>query len=136
VNGLPELWDIDRLAGYLLVSKHFVYRPLLSPGVRRVAAGAVTNWRSGGTRQVGNGPKSFDTAAEADAARQEKLREQSWGGTADPTGRRLLSDWWEKWMATRQVVGSTRARDESIRACQIELVFGKVRLAGPGWAAP
>jgi hypothetical protein len=36
VNGLPELWDIDRLAGYLSVSKHFAYPPLLprcsSPG--------------------------------------------------------------------------------------------------------
>ena len=39
-------------------------------------------------------------------------------------------------MATRPVVGSTRARDESIRTFQIEPVFGKVRLAGPGQAAP
>ena len=26
VNEVPELWDIDRLVGYLSVSKHFVYR--------------------------------------------------------------------------------------------------------------
>jgi integrase len=44
-------------------------------------------------------------------------------------------------MGTRQVVGSTRARDESIWACQIGPVFGKVKLAGlrrsdiAGWVA-
>ena len=35
VNGLPLLWDIDRAAGYLSVSMHFVYPPLLPPGVCR-----------------------------------------------------------------------------------------------------
>jgi hypothetical protein len=30
VNNLPELWDIDRAAGHLSVSKHFVSPPVAS----------------------------------------------------------------------------------------------------------
>jgi hypothetical protein len=123
VNGLPELWDIDRLAGYLSVSKHFAYPPLLPRVFVAGQPGAVTNRRSGGTRQVGNGPNRSTQPPRP--TRQSGAEGAERRGTADPTGRRLLSGWWEKWMATRHVIGSTRARDESIRTCQTEPVFGK-----------
>ena len=138
VNGLPELWDIDRLADYLSVSKRFVYRPLLSPGVRLRATGGghhqLAFWRDAAGRQRS---ESFDTAAEADAARQEKLRQRRRGRTAHPTGgRTLLSDWWEKWMGPDRSSVPLAPGDDSIRACRTEPVFGKVRLAGPGQSAP
>ena len=76
VNDLPRLWDIDRLAGYVSVSKHSVRPPLLPPGVRRRATlggHQPAFWRDAAGRQWS---ESFDTAAEADAARQAKQREQ------------------------------------------------------------
>ncbi len=105
-------------------------RPLPS-GVRRRewTGGAVTfeaNWRdASGKRHTAN----FDTASEADAYRQDRLRERRHGGTGDPSGGKLtLSQWWERWSSTRQVTSSTRARELSIWACQIEPDFGEVRL--------
>ena len=82
VNGLPDLWDIDRLARYLSVSKHFVYPPLLPPSVRpRATRGGhqPAFWRDAAGRQR---TKSFDTAAEADAADQRSR------GTRDGRYRR------------------------------------------------
>ncbi len=102
------------------------------PGVRRRAwsSGAATweaRWYdSAGKRHTAN----FDTAAEADAYRQERLRERRYAGTGDPSGGKLaVSQWWERWSATRQVTSSTEARELSIWACQIEPEFGAVRLA-------
>jgi integrase len=104
----------------------------LPPGVRRRVwpTGAVTyeaRWYdSNGRRHSEN----FDTPAEADAARQEKVRERRRGGSGDPTGGNLpLAAWWSRWERTRQVSDSTRARDESIWQCHIEPVFGHVALA-------
>jgi integrase len=74
--------------------------------------------------------ENFDTVAEADAARQEHLRSRRRGGSGDPTGGKTpLCVWWAKWMRTRQIVDSTRARDESIWACHPEPVFGAMPLA-------
>lgn len=85
------------------------------------------NWRdASGKRHTAN----FDTASEADTYRQERLRERRRGGTGDPTGGKLtVVQWWERWSATRQVTSSTRAREQSIWACQIEPRFGSIRLA-------
>lgn len=38
MSELPELWNIDRLAGYLGVSKHFVYRLTSEHRIRFVKA--------------------------------------------------------------------------------------------------
>jgi integrase len=74
--------------------------------------------------------ENFDTAAEADNARQEHLRNRRRGGSGDPTGGKIpLWVWWARWMRTRQIVDSTRARDESIWACHIEPAFGVMPLA-------
>ena len=102
------------------------------PGVRR------REWRSGtatwearwydssGKRHTAN----FDTASEAEAYRQERLRERRYGGTGDPSGGKItVAEWWDRWSATRQVSSSTRAREQSIWTCQIEPRFGAVRLA-------
>jgi excisionase family DNA binding protein len=45
VNDLPELWDIDRLAGYLSVSKHFVYRLTREHRIRFVRVGKEVRFR-------------------------------------------------------------------------------------------
>jgi excisionase family DNA binding protein len=45
VNDLPELWDIDRLAGYLSVSKHFVYRLTRERRIRFVRVGKEVRFR-------------------------------------------------------------------------------------------
>jgi hypothetical protein len=74
--------------------------------------------------------ENFDTVAEADAARQEHLRSRRQDGSGDPTGGKTpLCVWWARWMRTRQIVDSTRARDESIWACHVEPVFGAIPLA-------
>jgi len=55
---------------------------------------------------------TFDTAAEADAYRQDRLRARRRGGSGDPTGGQVtVAEWWERWMAGRQIRPSTRARD-------------------------
>ena len=73
---------------------------------------------------------NFDTTSEADIHRQERLRERRRGGTGDPTGGKLtVAQWWDRWSDTRQVTSSTRAREQSIWACQIEPRFGSIRLA-------
>ncbi len=84
------------------------------------------NWRdSSGKRHTAN----FDIASEADAYRQERLGERRHGGTGDPSGGKLtLGQWSERWSVTRQVSSSTRAREQSIWACQIEPHLGAVRL--------
>jgi len=102
------------------------------PGVRR------REWRSGtatwearwcdssGKRHTAN----FDTAAEADAYRQERLRERRHGGTGDPSGgKTTVGEWGDRWSATRPVSSSTRAREQSIWRCQVEPRFGSTRLA-------
>jgi integrase len=101
-------------------------------GVRRREwpSGAATweaRWYdSAGKRHTAN----FDTAAEADAYRQERLRERRYGGTGNPSGGKItVAQWWERWSATRQVSSSTRAREQSIWSCRIEPRFGSVRLA-------
>ena len=105
-------------------------RPL-PPGVRRRTwpGGTVTfeaNWRdASGRRHTAN----FDSAADADAYRQERLGERRRGGSGDPSGGKVtVSEWWGRWSATRQVTSSTKARELSIWACQIEPEFGTVRL--------
>jgi excisionase family DNA binding protein len=45
VNDLPELWDIDRLAGYLSVSKHFIYRLTREHRIRFVRVGKEVRFR-------------------------------------------------------------------------------------------
>jgi excisionase family DNA binding protein len=45
VNDLPELWDIDRLAGYLSVSKHFVDRLTREHRIRFVRVGKEVRFR-------------------------------------------------------------------------------------------
>ncbi len=107
-------------------------RRQLPQGVRRRVwpSGAVSyeaNWFDAtGRRHTEN----FDTVAEADAARQEHLRGRRRGGSGDPTGgKTTLCIWWARWMRTRQIVDSTRARDESIWACYLEPAFGAVPLA-------
>jgi len=74
------------------------------------------NWRdASGKRHTAN----FDTASQADTYRQERLGERRRGGTGDPSGGKLtVAQWWERWSDTRQVSSSTRAREQSIWACQ------------------
>jgi hypothetical protein len=102
------------------------------PGVRRRvwASGAVSyeaSWFDAAKRRH---TENFDTAGEADTVRQEHLRNRRRGGSGDPTGGKTpLCVWWERWMRTRQIVDSTRARDESIWACHLEPVFGAMPLA-------
>ena len=135
VNGLPDLWDIDRLARYLSVSKHFVYPPLLPPGVRlRATRGGhqPAFWRDAAGRQR---TESFDTAAEADAA--DKRSRGTRDGRYRPT--QLGAQASQRLVAEMDGNPSTSSgplapEDESIRTCQIEPVFGKMRLAGPGCA--
>jgi len=102
------------------------------PGVRRRewSSGTATweaRWYdSAGKRHTAN----FDTAAQADAYRQERLRERRYGGSGDPSGgKTTVAQWWERWSATRQVSSSTKAREQSIWTCRIEPRFGAVRLA-------
>ena len=74
--------------------------------------------------------ENYDTAAEADWARQERLRERRRGGSGDPTGGRMsLEAWWSRWMPSRRITDSTREREEAIWRCHIEPAFGGVRLA-------
>ena len=97
---------------------------------RREWASGTATWEarwydSSGRRHTAN----FDTAAEADAYRQERLRERRYGGTGDPSGAKItVGQWWEQWSATRQVSASTRAREQSIWTCRIEPRFASVRL--------
>jgi len=43
--GLPELWDAERLAGYLGVSKHYVYRLTSEHRMRLVRVGKCLRFR-------------------------------------------------------------------------------------------
>ncbi len=43
--GLPELWDAERLAGYLGVSKHYVYRLTSEHRIRFVRVGKCLRFR-------------------------------------------------------------------------------------------
>ncbi len=72
---------------------------------------------------------SYDTAAEADRARQERLRERRRGGSGDPTGGRMsLEAWWGRWMPSRRITDSTKEREEAIWRRHIEPTFGGYRL--------
>jgi integrase len=102
------------------------------PGVRRrdwpsgTATWEARWYDSAGKRHTAN----FDTAAEADAYRQERLRERRYGGTGDPSGGKItVAEWWERWSEARQTTDSTKAREKSIWTCQIEPRLGAVRLA-------
>ncbi len=44
---LPELWDAERLAGYLGVSKHYVYRLTSEHRIRFVRVGKGLRFRPG-----------------------------------------------------------------------------------------
>ncbi len=71
----------------------------LLPGVRRRVwpSGTVTyeaRWYDAGGRRHS---EHYDTAAEVDAARQERLREHRRGGSGDPSGGRITLDaWWSR----------------------------------------
>lgn len=72
---------------------------------------------------------TFDTAAEADAYRQEHLRRRRRGGTGDPTaGNTTFAEWWERWMPGRQIRSSTRATDLCYAKNHLLPEFGKWRL--------
>ena len=43
--GLPELWDAERLAGYLGVTKHYVYRLTSEHRIRLVRVGKCLRFR-------------------------------------------------------------------------------------------
>jgi integrase len=73
--------------------------------------------------------ENYDTAAEADQARQERLRERRRGGSGDPTGGRMsLEAWWGRWMPSRRITDSTKEREEAIWRRHIEPTFGGYRL--------
>jgi len=44
-TGLPELWDAERLAGYLGVTKHYVYRLTSEHRIRFVRVGKCLRFR-------------------------------------------------------------------------------------------
>ncbi|MDA8072802.1 MAG: helix-turn-helix domain-containing protein [Actinomycetota bacterium] len=44
-TGLPELWDVARLAGYLGVTKHYVYRLTSEHRIRFVRVGKCLRFR-------------------------------------------------------------------------------------------
>ena len=106
-------------------------RRKLPPGVQRHVwpSGTVTfeaRWYDSAGRRHS---ESYDTAAEADQARHEHLRERRRGGSGDPTeGRLTLGEWWDRWMPTRRIVDSTRQREEIIWRRTIEPAFGDDRL--------
>jgi len=116
----------------------------LSPGVRerRWPSGTLTweaSWfDSSGRRHTAN----YDTRAEAEAARAERLRERRLGGSGDPTGGRVsLAAWHERWSAGRSVRLRTAERDEAIWRCHIAPTLGDRPLANlrrsdiAGWVA-
>ena len=104
----------------------------LPPGVRRHVwpSGTVTyeaRWYDAAGKRHS---ESYDTVAEADAARQERLRERRRGGSGDPSGGRITLDaWWDKWAPTRRITDSTRAREDAIWRCYLQPAFGDYRLA-------
>ena len=102
-------------------------RPL-PEGVRRTAAGGFqVRWYDA---SGGRDAATFDTAADADAYRQEELRARRHGGAADPSGAKmLLRDWFETWMAGRTVRDSTLARDARYAQGHILPTIGDLRLA-------
>ncbi|MHB8219120.1 MAG: site-specific integrase [Acidimicrobiales bacterium] len=85
---------------------------------------------------------TFDTAAEADACRQEHLHRRRRGGTGDPTaGNTTFAEWWERWMAGRQTRPSTRATGLCYAINHLVPELGKWRLVEvrpsdiPAWVA-
>jgi hypothetical protein len=112
VNGLPELWNIDRLADYLSVSKPFVYRPLLSPGVRLRANGGGHHQLTG--RAGPGGSATARIVRHSRPGRRGTTREAqaATAGTYGPPNRRAHAS--QRLVGemdgTRQAVGSTRAR--------------------------
>ena len=104
----------------------------LPPGVRRHVwpSGTVTyeaRWYDAAGKRHS---ESYDTVAEADAARQERLRERRRGGSGDPSGGRITLDaWWDKWAPTRRITDSTRAREDVIWRRHLQPAFGDYRLS-------
>jgi len=101
-------------------------------GVRqRTWASGHATWEASwydtsGRRHTAN----YDTRAEAEAARAERLRERRLGGSADPTGGRVtLASWHERWSAGRSVRPRTAERDEAIWRVHIEPALGERPLA-------
>ncbi|MGC8628406.1 MAG: tyrosine-type recombinase/integrase [Acidimicrobiales bacterium] len=106
-------------------------RRRLPVGVRRRVwpSGTVTyeaSWfDASGQRHTEN----YDTAAEADAARQERLRERRRGRSGDPSGGRVtVAEWHERWSSTRRVRATTLEREASIWRLYIAPVLGSLRL--------
>lgn len=92
---------------------------------RQLADGTFTyvaRWSdSTGKRQKA----TFDTSAEADAHRQEMLRNRRRGGSGSLTGSRLpFSVWWKRWLESRQTRDSTTARDISYGRYRLVPHFG------------
>jgi len=67
-------------------------------GVRRTASGFYeARWYDAAGRRHS---ACFDSAAEADAYRQEMLRTRRRGGSGDPSGGKMtVAEWMERWMA-------------------------------------
>ena len=106
-------------------------RRQLPVGVRRRVwpSGAVTyeaSWfDAAGKRHTEN----YDTAAEADIARQERLRERRRGRSGDPSGEKVtLAEWYERWSATRRVRATTAQRESAIWRLYIAPALGSRRL--------
>ncbi|MGC8513191.1 MAG: excisionase family DNA-binding protein [Acidimicrobiales bacterium] len=67
---LSELWDTERLAGYLGVSKHYVYRLTSEHRIRFVRVGKGVShrrwWRNGGEKPIPTTTYPNYTPAEQD----------------------------------------------------------------------
>ena len=90
----------------------------LLPGVRRRVwpSGTVTyeaRWYDAGGRRHS---EHYDTAAEVDAARQERLREHRRGGSGDPSGGRITLDaWWSR--SSHRSTGGQSAGSSPATSC-------------------
>ena len=109
----------------------------LTSGVRRRVwpSGTVTyevRWYDAAGKRHS---ESYDTAAEAEAARQERLRERRRGGSGEPTGGRITLDaWWSRWASARRITDSTQAREDAIWRCYVQPAFGCYRPADLRWS--
>jgi len=102
--------------------------PRLPTGVRRTASGFYeARWYDAAGRRHS---ACFDSAAEADAYRQEMLRTRRRGGSGDPSGGKMtVAEWMERWMAGRQIRSSYRTSELSRSRTHIIPAWGERRLA-------